>query len=150
MICTIQADAARGFDALFKDKSRTEAGCSAHSRRRYYDCLPIEPKICDDVLDIYEKLYESERKFCQKAPNVILAARRKFSKPLIKALYTKIRALKGALNPTHALMSAVDYTLNHWIALCRFLKNPDIDLGRVNDRRGGIRFRKCLLPAAFA
>jgi len=128
VICTIQADAARGFDALFKDKSRTEAGCSAHSRRRYYDCLPIEPKICDDVLDIYEKLYEIERKFHQKAPAVILAARRKFSKPLIKALYTKIRALKGALNPTHALMSAVDYTLNHWIALCRFLKNPDIDL----------------------
>jgi transposase/regulator of replication initiation timing len=124
----VQADAARGFDALFKDIWRTEVGCHAHSRRRYYDCLPIEPKRCKVILDIYEKLYAVERDIKGKTPAERLAARRSRSKPLIKKLHKKVLALKGTLNPTHALMSAVDYTLNHWIALTRFLKNPDLDI----------------------
>lgn len=124
----VQADAARGFDALYKDGSKIEVGCHAHSRRRYYDCLPIDPKPCNVILDIYEKLYAVERDIKGKTPHERFVARRSRSKPLIKKLRKKVVALKGTLNPTHPLMSAVDYTLNHWIALTRFLKNPDLDI----------------------
>jgi transposase len=124
----IQADAARGFDALFRDRSRTEVGCHAHSRRRYFDCLPVEPKLCKVILDIYEELYDVERDIKGKTPAERLAVRRARSKPLIKKLRKQIVSLKAKLNPTHPLMSAVDYTLNHWIALTRFLKNPSLDV----------------------
>jgi transposase len=124
----IQADAARGFDALFKDQSRTEVGCHAHSRRRYFDCLVIEPKLCKVILDIYEELYDVERDIKGKTPAERLAARRACSKPLIKKLRKEIVSLKAKLNPTHPLMSACEYTLNHWIALTRFLKNPNLHI----------------------
>jgi len=53
------------------------------------------------------------------------------------------------LHPTHPLMEGVNYTLKHWIALNRFLGNPDLDIGRVNDRRGGGRFGECLFAGGF-
>jgi transposase len=124
----IQADAARGFDALFKDRSRIEVGCHAHSRRRYFDCLPIEPKLSNIILDIYEDLYAVERDIKGRTAAERLAVRRARSKPLIKKLRSEVASLKARLNPTHPLMSAVDYTLNNWIALTRFLKNPDLDI----------------------
>jgi hypothetical protein len=117
----VQADAAGGFDALFKDGSKTEAGCNAHSRRRYYE-------LCDEVVDIYGELYKIEREIKGKPGAHRLAVRRKRSKPLTKMLHRKLLKLRGSLHPTHSLMEAVEYTLKHWIALNRFLGNPDLEI----------------------
>ena len=56
---------------------------------------------------------------------VRLAIRRKKSKPLVKLLRKTIVQAQAALTPSHDLMKAISYTLKHWIALTRFLKNPD-------------------------
>lgn len=122
----VQADAAGGFDALFADPKRIEAGCHAHSRRKYFEAEFTEKDICNAVLDIYRELYKIERDIRDKQSEYRLAMRRKKSKPLVKSLRTIILKAKEALNPTHELMKAINYTLNHWLALTRFLKNPDI------------------------
>ena len=124
----IQADAARGFDALYKDGTKIEVGCSAHSRRKYFDCLPLAAVEGNRILNIYERLYDIERDFRDKPAAERLAARRKRSKPLVKKLRKAILSLKDALNPTHPLLAAIEYTLNHWIALTKFLKDPDLDI----------------------
>jgi transposase len=125
---TIQADAAPGFDALFRDGTRTEAGCNAHSRRKYYDLLVIETFVCNDILDVYHKLYLIEEQIRNASMDIRLAMRRRFSKPLAKELRMKLVALRKSLNPTHPLMQAIEYTLGHWIALTRFLKDPELDI----------------------
>lgn len=124
----VQADAATGFDALFRDGTKTEAGCSAHSRRRYFDCLVVEPVMADKVLKIYSKLYEIEEKARNATPAVRLAIRRRFSKPWVKKLRKVIVKMQSSLTPKHPLMQAIDYTLNHWLALTRFLKNAEIEI----------------------
>ncbi len=124
----VQADAANGFDALYEDGSKIEVGCNAHSRRKYFDCLPVAPVECNYILDIYEKLYDIEREFKDSPPAQRLAARRRRSKPLIKKLRKKIDSLKKTLNPTSPLLLAIEYTSNHWLALTRFLKDPDLDI----------------------
>jgi transposase len=124
----VQADAARGFDALFRDGTKIEAGCSAHSRRRYYDCLVVEPVLANSVLDIYEDLYKIERRIKDASPAVRLAIRRRYSKPLIKKMYKIIVAMRNSLNPKHPLMQAIEYTLNHWIALTRFIGHSDLEI----------------------
>jgi transposase len=124
----VQADAANGFDALFKDGTKAEAGCSAHSRRRYFDCLVVEPVMANNVLKIYGNLYEIERKTKDATPAVRLAMRRRFSKPLVKRLRKLIVNMRSPLTPKHPLTAAIDYTLNHWLALTRFLKNPEIEI----------------------
>jgi transposase len=122
----VQADAAGGFDALFEDGQRIEAGCSAHSRRRYFESQFVEPDVCNTVLNIYRELYQIEREILGKPAPFRLAIRRKKSKPLVKSLRKTIINAQSSLHPTHDLMKAISYTLKHWIALTRFLKNPDI------------------------
>jgi len=119
----VQADAAGGFDSLFKNGLRTEVGCNAHSRRKYYEQ-------CEEIIEIYGRLYDIEREIKGKPPAYRLAVRRRRSKPLTKELRKRLTALKGSLHPTHALMDAVEYTLKHWIALNRFLGNPDLEIDK--------------------
>ena len=124
----VQADAANGFDALFTDGTKTEAGCNAHSRRKFYECHAIDPKTCQPILDIYGGLYAIERRIEGKPAPIRLAVRRKESKPLVKKLRKKIQALQDTQGPAQPLMKAIEYSLRHWIALTRFLKNPEINL----------------------
>lgn len=124
----VQADAAKGFDALFKDGSKTEAGCNAHARRRFFDCLVVAPTMANEVLEIYGKLYEIEEKIRNAAPDVRRATRHEFSKPLIEQLKATIVRIRAAITPKHPLMQAIDYALNHWFALTRFLEDPAIEI----------------------
>ena len=135
----VQAYAARGFDAIYKDGSKTEVGCGAHSRRKYFDCLSLAAIESNRILNLYEKLYDVERDFRGKTSTERLAARRKISKPLVKKLRVAIVSLKDRLNPTHPLLAAIGYTLNRWIALTKFLKDPDLDIDN-NEAERAIKF----------
>jgi hypothetical protein len=146
----VQADAAGGFDALFEAGQRVEAGCSTHSRRKYFEAEFSEQEVRNLVLDVYKDLYKIERSIKDKPAAFRLAVQRRKSKPLVKRLRQIIICAKEKFTPAHELTKAINYTLRRWQALTRFLKNPDIAIGRVNDRRGGIRFGECLFPAAFA
>jgi transposase len=131
----VQADAAGGFDALFQDGQRIEAGCSAHSRRRYFESEFTDKRTCNTVLDIYRELYQIEREIKNKPAPFRLAMRRRKSKPLTRLLYKVIVHAKAGLHPTHELMRAISYTLKHWRALTRFLKNPDIAIDNNESER---------------
>ena len=131
----VQADAANGFDALFKDNSKIELGCNAHARRRFFECLTVETEICNEILNIYSDLYGIEKDIKNKTPEERLLARQTKSQPLINTLYLKLVALKDTLNPTNPLMEAVNYTLNHWLALTRFLDDPDFDIDNNESER---------------
>jgi transposase len=127
----VQADAANGFDALFKkDSGRTEIGCNAHSRRKYWQCAQDEAYevVCGEILEIYRELYKIEKEIRDKESDQRLAARQDRSKPLTDKLHKKLLGLKDSLNPTNPLMKAVAYTLTHWDALVRFLDDQDFEV----------------------
>lgn len=127
----VQADAANGFDELFKeDSGRTEVGCSAHSRRKYWKCLVDDAyeMVCGEILTIYKELYKIEKEMRDKASDLRLAARQEQSKPLVEKLKEKVIELQDSLPPTNPLMKAVNYTLNHWEALVQFLDDPDFEI----------------------
>ena len=131
----VQADAANGFDALFEDDSKIELGCNAHARRRFFECLTVETETCNEILNIYGELYAIEKDIKNKTPEERLLARQTKSQPLINTLYLKLVALKDTLNPTNPLMEAVNYALNHWLALARCLDDPDFDIDNNESER---------------
>lgn len=124
----VQADASNGFDALFLDGTKTEIGCSAHSRRKYDEAKSVEPEACTEVLDIYSKLYKIEKEIKGKPAEERLAERQEKSKPLTLELHQKLLVWQQSLNPQNPARDAVDYTLRHWIALTRFLDDPDFEI----------------------
>jgi transposase len=124
----VQADAANGFDALFDDGTKIEVGCNTHSRRRYFECLPIHTDTCLEILDIYNKLYAVEDKVRNMSPEDRLDQRKTVSAPLFAKLKKKLLKLQLTLTPKDPLMGAINYTLNHWVALTRFLKDPDLSI----------------------
>jgi transposase len=131
----VQADAAGGFDALFQDGQRTEAGCSAHSRRKYFEAGLTENNVCNAVLNTYRSLYKIERDIKAKPAAFRLAMRRKKSKPLVKRLRKIIVRARDNPNSSQELMKAIKYTFRHWLALTRFLKNPDIAIDNNESER---------------
>ena len=124
----VQADAANGFDALFKDGSKIEVGCNTHARRGFIEGLTVEIETCNEILNIYGELYGIEKDIKNKTPEERLTARQTKSQPLMNTLHLKLVDLKDTLNPTNPLMGAVNYALDHWTALTRFLDDPDLDI----------------------
>jgi transposase len=127
----VQVDAASGFDALFEEgNGKIEIGCSAHSRRKFWQCAQDEAYevVCGEILDIYRELYKIEEEFRDQDSEKRLSARQGQSKFLVLQLHEKLLGLKDSLNPTNPLMKAVAYTLNHWDALVRFLDDPDFEI----------------------
>lgn len=129
---TIQADAANGFDALFRPdddgKCATEAGCHAHGRRKIFDARTMSLEIADKMLDIYKELYLIERRAKRLNSATRLALRRRYSKPLLRKLRSMHVKNQKTLSPTNLLCVAAGYALRHWKSLTRFLKNPEIEI----------------------
>ncbi|MBK8220161.1 MAG: transposase [Candidatus Obscuribacter sp.] len=79
--------------------------------------------------------YQVERDIKDKPAAYRLAMRRRKSMPLTKQLRKIIVNAKDKFPPTHDITKAMKYTLNHWIALTRFLKNPDIAIDNNESER---------------
>lgn len=57
--------------------------------------------------------------------------------------------IKKRYLPQSSLGKAIDYTLGQWNGLGVFLENGRVEIGRVENRRGGGRLRESLFPAVF-
>lgn len=101
------------------------AGCWAHCRRKWYAAVQITQGKGPAVVgfEYVEKLFVFEQEFAQMTSEDRLAARIKFVKPLLKDFHGW---LKAQYISKSAFGAAVEYTLNHWDALCTFLSDGRI------------------------
>jgi transposase len=124
----VQCDAAGGFDAIFDDGSCIEVGCNAHSRRKYFECQVVSPKNAEEILQIYRDIYNVERRAHEDGVSAdkLLRMRQTESKPLFDGLQEKLLKMQVAELPQSPMAKAINYTLNHWTALTRYLDDPDL------------------------
>lgn len=136
----VQADGASGFDALFDsdDSSpspRFEVGCHAHARRKFYDCLTTHIKEADYVLDLYHEIFAIEDRIKGLPPQSILRSRQIEVKPLLEKIKEYILALQPTLTPKDEFLKGINYFLKNWVALTRFLSDPDLDISNNDTER---------------
>ncbi len=122
----VQCDAATGFDILFRDGSKTEAGCNSHGRRKSSEVEDLEVVTCNEILDLYSKAYAIEQRLKGAKAEEILAVRQAETKPLFQKLHEIYSTLKTTIHPTHALKQSVEYNLRHWQALTLFIDDPRV------------------------
>ena len=127
---TITADALSAHDCLFDNGDRIEAGCNAHGLRKFRDDADKAPLLASRALGFIDRLYviEGEARSRQLRGAELLAHRIEHAGPVVGEFEAWIDRHIEDLLPSHPIRKAMQYYINHWDALTRFLADPAVEL----------------------
>ncbi len=129
----VQADAYAGFNRLYvagrKPGPIVEAACWAHARRKFYELAELrKAPLAIEAVRRIDELFAIEREINGLSADQRLAARRQRSRPLTEALETWMRQERRKLSSGNPIAKAMNYSLERWPALTRFLDDGRICL----------------------
>lgn len=124
----VVADAAGIFDASFKSPDRTEIGCNMHSRRRFVAAFEDGDARAAVAILAYQALYDVEDAVRGATADERLAERQRRSKPVYDELIAWCEKYQPLEPPKSLLGKAIQYQLNHKVALRRFLDDGDLPI----------------------
>nr|WP_170162383.1 IS66 family transposase [Caldimonas tepidiphila] len=114
------------YKALFT-QGITEAGCLAHARRKFYDLwAQHKSQIAEQALAFFGRLYEVEREVRDLDPDERRRIRQQRGVPVADALHKWLRLHRQRVPDGSATAKALDYSLNRWAALTRYLGDGDL------------------------
>ncbi|HEX9627603.1 MAG TPA: IS66 family transposase [Acidiferrobacterales bacterium] len=122
----MQADAYAGFNRLYaagrKPGPIVAAMCWAHARRKFFDLARIaKAPIAIEAVERIDALFAIERAINGKPPPERRSMRNEHSRPLVVALEAWLREQRRKLSAGNQLAKAIQYSLNRWSGLTRFL-----------------------------
>jgi transposase len=117
-----------GYKACF-ELGVTEVGCMAHARRKFHELWANHgSQVGEQALKFFGELYSVERQVADQDCQVRLDARRRRSRPVADALHQWIRQQRQKIPDGSATARAIDYSLNRWVALTRFLDDGELPI----------------------
>lgn len=127
---TITADAESTHDRLFTDGKRIETGCNAHAIRKFRDDADKAPLLTDAAMAFIGRFYDAEHEAKEKGLTGadLLAHRRLFAAPVAVEFKAWLHLHLEDLIPKNPVRKAIQYYINHWAALTRFLEDPSVPL----------------------
>jgi len=137
----MQADAYAGFNKLYEPSRRggpiIEASCWAHARRKFFDLARInKAPIAIEAVERIDALFAIERDINGKPPPERVRVRNERSRPLVVELEAWLRARRRKLSPRNEVAKAIQYSLNRWTALTRFLDDGRLCMSNNAAERG--------------
>lgn len=121
----LQADAYRGYDALYATGRVREIGCWAHARRRFVEAFMTDTTPARMIAFI-QQLYDVERAAADGPAEARQASRQEHSVPLLAQVDAERTRLAAIALPKSPVGDGLRYLTNQWDALQRF-----VDDGRV-------------------
>lgn len=129
---TLTADALNHYDRLFDEEGdRTESGCNAHGLRKFRDDADKAPLLASRAMGFIGGFYkvEAQAKAAKLADAELLAHRQAHAGPIAEDFSAWLDDHIGDLTlKTHPVRKAMQYYINHWSALTRFLTDPLVEL----------------------
>jgi transposase len=127
---TITADAVSSQDCLFTDGDRIEAGCNAHGLRKFRDDQDKAPLLASRAMAFIGRFYGEEARAREQGLQgaKLLAWRQQRVTPVAEEFRTWIDEHLEDLLPSNPVRKAMQYYVNHWAALTRFLHDPAVEL----------------------
>jgi hypothetical protein len=117
-----------GYKASF-GQGITAVGCLAHARRKFFDLHAAnKSQIVEFALEQLRKVYEIERLASPVAPPQRLEMRQQLAQPILDALHDWMVLQHQKVAGNSATAKALDYSLKRWVALTRFLNDPQLPL----------------------
>jgi len=119
-----------GYSAWRAVKGVTHFGCLAHARRGFVDALKTQKKLgkrAQQALEFFQRLYRVEALAREKPPSgetrasYTLRLRQQHSVALLEAFKAWLDEQAPQVPPESALGDAINYTLNQWEYLSRYV-----------------------------
>jgi transposase len=138
----LQCDGYAGYKGLAAPKDGGEGAtlvyCWSHVRRGFFDIAKTKTApIAEEALRRIAALYAIEDTIRGKPPDLRRATRQARSQPLVADLFAWLEQQLTRLPGSSPTAEAIRYALNHRDGLERFLEDGRVEMGRVEDRRGG-------------
>lgn len=130
---TLQCDGYVAYRTFANSRSSgmiTLAGCWAHARRALLEGKESAPRICGWLLNQIAHLYriEAELRSNRAGPKLRKAVREWQSAPILRRLHAALAKLQKRYLPQSALRKGIDYVLEHWPELTRFIEDGQIEI----------------------
>ena len=123
---TLVCDDYSGYKALFA-AGVTEAGCLAHARRKFHELWANhKSQIAGEALALFGTLYDVEREVRESKPEARQRMRQEKARPAADVLHRWLIARRGQVPDGSATARAIDYSLNRWAALTRYIDDPAV------------------------
>jgi transposase len=150
----IVADASNLFDVTFQSPDRVEVACNMHARRYFVKALDAGDMRASVPIAAFKALYDVEDAVRDADSEGRLRERQRRSKPVYDELIAWCRTHQPMEPPGSLLGKALQYGLNHRVALMRFLDDGriPIDNGIVErlHRRPAVGRRNFLFAGSHA
>ena len=115
-----------GYKALFGSRI-TEAGCLAHARRKFFDLWANHKSgIAEQALGYFGQLYEVEREVHELDADERRRIRQLKARSIADGLRAWLIAHRHKVPDGSATAKAIDYSLNRWVALTRYLDDGNL------------------------
>ena len=128
---TLMVDAYGGYDNLLSLEGRSTAYCLAHARRKYDELIKATPNaspVATEAVRRIALLYKIESEVRGLTSEERLRVRQEQSKPIWQQLHLWLQLERARVPDGGAIAKAIDYSLNHWEGLGRFLLDGDVPL----------------------
>ena len=99
----------------------------AHARRKFFDLhVASKSQIAGFALEQFAKVYEIERQVKDLPAEERKTVRQQQSRPVLDALHEWMTLQRQKVPGNSAISKALDYSLNRWAALTRFLDDGQL------------------------
>ena len=117
-----------GYKASF-ELGVTEVGCMAHARRKFHELWANHGStVGEKALKLFRELYEIERELAGQDAAQRREVRRQRSRQIADALHTWLTLQRQKVPDGSATAKAIDYSLNRWAALTRFIDDGELPI----------------------
>ena len=130
----MHADGYTGYDALTQPRGNrppqiTHVACMAHARRKLFEVYEAtKSPIAEQALRRIAALYAIEAEINGQPAEQRLAERQARSKPLLDDLHEWLLTQRRRLSGKSTLGKAIQYALNRWDALARYLEDGRLSI----------------------
>jgi transposase len=133
---TLVCDDFSGYKACF-ELGVTEVGCMAHARRKFHELWANHgSQVGEQALKFFGELYDIERDVAALAAEERKRIRQERSRKVADALHQWLTAQRQKVPEGSATAKAIDYSLNRWRPLSRYIDDGDLpaDNNRVENQ----------------
>jgi transposase len=126
---TLVVDAYPGYDSLLSLEGRSTSYCVAHARRKFdelfkADASPVAAQAIQRIAWLYRIEADARALTCEER----LRMRQERSQPLWEEMHLWLKLERTRVPDGSAIANAIDYSLNHWVGLGRYLLDGDVPI----------------------